>query len=201
MTSLRLATPDDGAAVAAIYNPVIRDTTTSFETVPVTAGDMADRIAATVPTWPWLVADRDDEVLGYAYAGRHRARPAYAWSVEVSVYLDADTRRQGLGRALYTALLDLLAAQGYANAYAGITLPNPASAALHEAVGFTHLGTFTAVGHKHGRWCDVGWWQRPLGDDGAAPSPPTPLTELPDGMMEVVLAAGLATIAGRPHPE
>jgi phosphinothricin acetyltransferase len=118
--------------------------------------------------YPWLVCDTGGRVAGYAYATRHRARAAYQWSVETTVYVHPEFRRRGVGRGLYESLFPILAAQGFANAYAGITLPNPASVAVHEAAGFTYLGRFERIGYKLGAWHDVGWWQRPIGA-GEAP--------------------------------
>ncbi len=175
--TLRLATPADGAAAAAIYAPVVRDTTTSFEAVPPDASEMAARIAATLPRYPYLVAERDGRVVGYAYAGAHRARAAYAWAAETSVYLAPEAQGQGVGRAIMTALLALLRAQGFAAAYAGATLPNAASVGLHRALGFRDAGTFHRAGFKHGLWCDVWWGELDLGA-GAAPDPPRTLADL-----------------------
>jgi phosphinothricin acetyltransferase len=139
---------------------------------------MRRRVDANLATHPWLVAESAEGFLGYAYAAPHRARAAYRWSTEVSVYLADAARRCGAGRALYVALLAILEAQGFHRALAGIALPNPASAAFHEALGFTLLGTFEAVGYKQGVWCDVGWWQRPLSDTpGASPPAPPPFAE------------------------
>lgn len=177
--SLRLAQPSDAGAVAAIYAPIVADTVISFELEPVSADEMAGRIDATVPTLPWLVAEQDGAVVGYAYAARHRARPAYRWSVEVSVYVDDTARGNGVGSRLYTDLLAVLTEQGYVNAYAGITLPNPASVALHTSLGFDPVGVFRGVGYKFGAWRDVGWWQRRLAGPHA-PQPPRPLSEITD---------------------
>ena len=190
---LRVATPADAAAIAAIYAPIIRDTVTSFEIVEVSAGEMRRRLDTTLALHPWLVADATGTVLGYAYATRHRSRAAYNWSVDVSVYLGDQARRRGLGRALYVALLDLLAAQGYASAFAGITLPNDASVGLHRSLGFAPVGVYRAVGWKHGAWRDVQWWQRRLADD-APPSPPVPLPRVDDSAVARALAAGQATL-------
>jgi phosphinothricin acetyltransferase len=114
--------------------------------------------------------------VGYAYASRHRERAAYQWSVDTTVYVRQGRQRRGVGRALYTALLGVLPLQGYVNAYAGVTLPNPASVGLHTAMGFQPVGTYRRVGWKLGRWHDVAWFQRPLGagpvDDGVPPAPP-----------------------------
>ncbi len=184
--TLRLATPDDGAAAAAIYAPVVRDTTTSFETVPPDASEMAARIVATLPRYPYLVAERDGRVVGYAYAGAHRARAAYAWSAETSVYLAPEAQGRGAGRAMMVALLALLRAQGFAVAYAGATLPNAASVGLHRALGFREIGTFHRAGFKHGRWCDVWWGELDLGA-GPAPAPTRTLVDLHAGILAEAL--------------
>lgn len=190
---LRVATPADAAAIAAIYAPVIRETVISFETAEVPADAMRQRIETTLTRYPWLVAEPAGTVVGYAYATQHRARAAYDWSVDVSVYVAEQARHRRLGRALYVALLDLLTAQGYANAFAGITLPNDASVGLHEAIGFTPVGVYRAVGWKLGAWRDVGWWQRVL-STVATPLPPVPLPQLDERIVSSALAAGVATL-------
>jgi L-amino acid N-acyltransferase YncA len=169
---IRLATEDDAEQILAIYAPIVRDTPISFEVEPPTVAAMRQRITDTLARFPWLVCDRCGELQGYTYAGRHRARAAYQWSVDVSVYIHAQSRRSGVGRALYGALFRILAMQGFCNAYAGITLPNPASVGLHESLGFQPVGIYRSVGYKRGAWHDVGWWQlslRPPGDHPAAP--------------------------------
>jgi L-amino acid N-acyltransferase YncA len=177
---IRLARPDDGEAVAAIYAPIVRETAISFETTEPTAAEMAARIAGVNKAHAWLVAEDAGEVTGYVYAGRHRDPGAYAWSTNTSVYLRADARGKGLGRTLYHALFTILTAQNYRTAFAGIALPNAASVRLHESVGFKHLGTYAQVGFKFGRWHDVGWWQQPLVEGTHAPTPTVPLSELGD---------------------
>ncbi len=134
---LRLAASQDAAQIADIYAPYVLDTPISFELDPPTAEEMGQRIASTLAKTPWLVCEQQGEIKGYAYASPHRARAAYRWSVDVSAYVRRGLQRQGIGRALYTALLNLLPLQGYANAYGGITLPNLASVGLHEALGFS----------------------------------------------------------------
>ncbi len=158
--AIRSATPEDAAALLAIYAPLVETTAISFEERPPAPDEMARRIEATLPTHPYLLAEAEGAVLGYAYAGPHRARPAYRWSVDVTVYVAERARGGGVGRALYEALLADLSARRFHAAFAGIALPNPASVALHEALGFRHLGTYREVGFKFGRWHDVGWWQR-----------------------------------------
>ena len=170
--SIRTATPDDAAAIAAIYAPIVRDTAISFELEAPDANEMRSRLLATLTTLPWLVSlDTAGEVDGYAYASRHRERPAYQWSVDTTAYVHADRRGHGIGKALYTALFDELVALGYFQAFAGIALPNAASIALHESVGFAPLGIYRNVGFKRGAWHDVGWWQRALQPAGK-PHPP-----------------------------
>lgn len=175
---VRLATPADAPALAAIYAPIVMHTATSFEDVPPDADEMVRRLAATLPAHPWLVADDGGAVVGYAYAGPHRARAAYRWAAEVSVYVAPDAHRRGIARTLYTELLDRLTAQGYALALAGITLPNLASVAFHEALGFEPVGIFPALGFKHGAWYDVGWWTRRLRGAGP-PGDLRPVSDVP----------------------
>jgi L-amino acid N-acyltransferase YncA len=169
---IRLATTRDAEAVAAIYGPVVADTTISFEMTPPDRDEMGRRINDTLQTYPWLVCDIDGRTVGYAYAARHRVRDAYQWSVDTSVYIDASCRRRNVGRALYTSLFAILAAQGCFNAFAGIALPNAASVGLHEAMGFTLIGIYRRVGYKFDRWHDVGWWQLILKPHEASPGAP-----------------------------
>jgi len=152
----------DAKAVRDIYAPFVTDSATSFEQEPPDEAAMAQRIRDLQDRYPWLVFEAGGKVLGYAYASTHRTRYAYRWSAEVSAYVDSSARRCGVGRAIYTALFDILRRQGFANAYAGITLPNPASVALHESLGFVPIGVFNRVGYKFGRWHDVFWLQRRL---------------------------------------
>jgi L-amino acid N-acyltransferase YncA len=170
---LRIATPDDAEAISAIYAPVVTGTAISFELEPPTADEMHRRLIATLRQLPWLVSlDDAGLVNGYAYAGTHRERQAYQWSVDTTVYVRATCRGQGVGRGLYEALLRELTKLGYAQAFAGIALPNAASIALHEAVGFKHIGVYEKVGFKLGAWRDVGWWQKALRSYASEPVAP-----------------------------
>jgi len=175
---IRLARDADAAALAAIYAPWVRDTAVSFELEPPSPDEMRRRLETTLARWPWLVAADGDGIAGYAYASEHRARAAYRWSVDVTVYLDGAHRRRGLGRALYTALLPIVRAQGYRSAYAGITLPNAGSVGLHEAMGFRPVGVYRNVGWKHGAWHDVGWWELDLGAPAGDPAEPLTLAQV-----------------------
>jgi len=161
---IRSASEADAPALLAIYRPFVDSTAVSFETIVPTAEEFAARIAKALAGWQWLVAVRDGQCAGYAYGSMHRERSAYRWSVEVSAYVHPDFRRQGIGRALYLELFEHLAGRGFCNAYAGITLPNEGSVALHRGVGFLPVGVFKDVGRKFGKWHDVGWFQRTLRD-------------------------------------
>jgi phosphinothricin acetyltransferase len=177
--TIRSADPDrDAAACAAIYAPSVEATPISFEVVPPDAAEFAARIARYSATHQFLVAEEDGEVVGYAYACHWRERPAYDWSVEVSVYVAAEHQGKGVGRALYVELFDRLRPQGYRIAVAGITLPNPASIALHERLGFLSIGALRDIGWKLDGWRDVGYWQLHLSpgaeDPPARPSAPGP---------------------------
>lgn len=168
---MRDAVPGDAAACAAVYAPYVTGSAVSFEVEPPSAEQMAGRIADAQRTHAWLVLDDDDgRVVGYAYGGPYRSRPAYRWACEVSVYLEPGRRRTGSGRALYAPLLERLTARGYRTALAGMTLPNPASEGLHRALGFAPAGVHRRVGYKAGAWHDVAWVQRELagGDDPPA---------------------------------
>jgi phosphinothricin acetyltransferase len=194
---LRLATRDDAAAVAEIYRPIVVSKPISFEVEPPDALEMQRRIQETLAVYPWLICGHRGDVVGYAYAGRHRARAAYQWSVDTSVYVDSAFHRRGIGRGLYTSLFRILAAQGFVSAYAGVTLPNTSSVALHESVGFQPVGVYRNAGYKLGQWYDVGWWQRALQAPAATPSPPLNLGEIVrDPSWQQMLVSGLSCIRG-----
>lgn len=203
---IRLADPDrDGPSVAAIYAPYVSASVASFELEPPDAVEMAARIGKTLPWTPWLVAESADQVVGYAYATRHRERAGYRWAVDLSVYVAPDRQGSGIGRRLYGALLPILRAQGFLHAYAGITPPNPASLALHAAVGMTSVGTFERVGFKLGAWWSVTWLGVQLAPQlPMAPAEPTPLPVLLatlDGhaRVQAILVGAAHQIAERAH--
>lgn len=191
-SSIRLATERDAEAVADIYAPNVTDAVISFEAEPPEADEMRRRIEVTLERYPWLVCERRGRVLGYAYAGAHGSRAAYRWSVDVSVYVHGEAHRTGVGRALYASLFAALRLQGFYNAYAGATLPNPASVGLHEAMGFRPVGVYRGTGYKMGAWHDVGWWHLPLRERVAEPDPPADLPSvLGSEEWEAALASGL----------
>lgn len=169
---VRLAGPADAAAIATIYRPYVERSHFTFEEVPPDAGEIAARMAG--PIHPWLVAEDDGSVLGYASTSPMRGRAAYRWSVETGIYLAPEAQGRGIGRRLLAEHLDLLERQGFVTAIAGIALPNEASVALHETLGFTLCGIERGVGFKLGQWIDVGRWQRDLAPRSRSPSKPLP---------------------------
>jgi L-amino acid N-acyltransferase YncA len=160
---IRHADPErDAAACAAVYGPYVNPGVASLEERPPEPHEFSDRIRIISRDYPWLVAEIDDEVVGYAYASRHRERASYRWTADVTVYISAAHHRRGVGRALYTALFGLLATQGVYEACAGITLPNESSVALHESLGFEPVGVYPDIAYKFGSWRSTGWWRRTL---------------------------------------
>jgi L-amino acid N-acyltransferase YncA len=159
---IRDAAAADAPAICAIYNLYVLSTVITFEEAPVEAASMAERIAEIRRAHPWLVCELDGEIAGYAYAGPWRTRTAYRFATETTIYLAPGHTGRGVGRTLYEALLAELARRGYRCAMGGIALPNPASVALHEKVGFVKVAHFREVGWKLDRWIDVGYWQRML---------------------------------------
>jgi L-amino acid N-acyltransferase YncA len=177
--TIRLADPArDAEAVAAIYRSAVEASIATFEEVAPPAAAMASRIRDTLARFPWLVADEDGRVIGYAYAGPHHPRAGYRWSANISVYVDDAQQGRGMGRALYDALLPILRRQRIVNVYAGIALPNPASLRLHEAIGMRRIGVYEQVGYKLGAWRDVAWYGMRLTSPPEEPSEPIALAEL-----------------------
>ncbi len=180
VTQIRLATPDDAARIAAIYAPIVEHTHISFEERAPSADEIRERMRSSAGKYPWLVAFDGERILGYAYGSTHRTRASYRWSVETTVYIDEAARGRGVGKALYSKLLELLKAQRFHSVFAGIALPNDASIALHRAVGFTHVGTYREIGYKNGAWRDTSWWQMQLAGPDAAPHEPLPVIQAAD---------------------
>ena len=175
--AIRLANASDAAEIAAIYRPYVESSRVSFEEEAPDAGEIARRMGN--PLHPWLVAEEDGRMLGYASTSPMRGRRAYRWSVETGIYLDVSAQGHGLGRQLLAAQLDLLERQGFVTAIAGIALPNDASIALHEKLGFRLSGIERGVGFKLGQWIDVGRWQRDLALRTETPAEPLTSDALP----------------------
>ena len=159
---IRTASICDADKILKIYRYFVENTAVSFETESPSVKNIENRIAKTIARFPWIVCEKNDEIAGYAYAGTHRSRYAYGWSVDVTVYVAEEFQRLGIGKNLYQNLLSILELQGAVNAFAGIALPNEPSIKLHESLGFHHIGTYENVGFKLGKWWDVGWWQREI---------------------------------------
>jgi L-amino acid N-acyltransferase YncA len=169
---IRAATPTDIPAITAIYRPAVLTGTASFEITAPDEAEMARRMASIVGAgFPYLVAVRASAVLGYGYLGAYRPRPAYAWSVENSIYVAPEAQRSGVGQALLKALIDHATARGFRQLIAVIgDSGQRGSIGLHRAAGFTFCGTVHAVGFKNGRWLDQVLMQRALGaGDASAP--------------------------------
>lgn len=188
---IRLAVPEDAPAIAKIYEPAVTQSSTSFEVVPPDAAEIVRRMSAITERYPWLVADDNGIVTGYAYGSTHRARYAYQWSAEVSAYVHPDHHRKGVGRALYESLFAILALQGYRSAFAGLTLPNQASEEFHKSLGFTVIGVFHNIGYKNNEWHNTLWFERQLAPYDADVPPPRPMAEVLGGpLFESALTSG-----------
>ena len=179
MVLIRLANEEDAAGIAEVYRPYVEGSRISFEERAPDAADMARRIVGERPGYyPWLVADEDGRILGFASSSPFRTRPAYRWSVETGIYLAPDACGRGLGKSLLAELTGLLQRQGYVAAIGAIALPNDPSVRLHEALGFKAAGTYRGTGFKMGTWIDVGLWQKDLAPRTASPAEPRPLEGL-----------------------
>ena len=178
--TIREATPEDAGALLAIYAPYVRETAVTFECEPPSEEAFAKRIATTLERYPYLVAERDGKPVGYAYASPFKGRSAYDWSVELSIYVDRDNRRDGIGRALHTAIADQLRAMGIVNLYACIATAEAedeyvtfGSIRFHERMGFVEAARFSQVACKFGRWYDVVWMYKPVAEHTPDPAPVT----------------------------
>lgn len=161
---IRQATVNDSNDILDIYSYYIENTSVSFETETPTVIDFSSRIYLIINTYPYLVYLRNDKIVGYAYASRHRERAAYQYDVDVSVYIKNSLHSQGIGTALYNNLFEILKFKKYYNAYAGITLPNEKSIALHYKFGFKEIGVHHNTGYKFNKWHDVIWFEKQLKD-------------------------------------
>lgn len=160
---VRAARVADAVQIAEIYNHYIANTVITFEEEAVSAEEMTSRIEAVHKAGlPWLVAEQEGSLAGYSYASPWKTRSAYRHSVETTVYLRHGKEGRGIGSTLYSALLPLLRERGVHAVIGGAALPNPASVALHEKLGFEPVATFRQVGFKHDRWVDVAYWERIL---------------------------------------
>ena len=183
---LRFAVPSDAGALLRIYDEYI-NTSITFEYALPGEAEFAARIADISAEYPYLALFDGGVPAAYAYAHRAQERAAYGWNAELSVYVSRDAAGRGLGTKLYTVLLALLQKQGVRTAYGVVTMPNDASSALHQKLGFRTLGTYRNTGYKNGRWLDVVWFEKPIGSFTDEPQPLVPITRLPDAA--AILAA------------
>ena len=153
---------EDAPEILAIYEPYIRKTTITFEYEVPSVQEFENRINKTLETYPYLVAEEDGQVLGYAYASTYYARTAYNWTTELSIYLHEDARGRGLGSQLYDALEEELEQRGFLRFLACIAVPNEASIAMHEKRGYVQVAHFPKVGYKFEQWHDIVWMQKTL---------------------------------------
>lgn len=175
---IRLARKNDAAGMLEIYGPIVEKTATSFETEIPSLIEFQERIESYGSKSPWLVAETDGKVVGYAYATDHRSRRSYQWNQEVTVYVHHDFRKQGIARKLYLLLLDILQAMNYCKAIAVITLPNDASIGFHRSLGFRHIGEMRNIGYKLGKWHATSWWDLDLHNGTETPKNIRPLADV-----------------------
>ena len=188
---IRLAVINDAEQILDIYAPYVQNTTISFEDEVPTREEMERRIRHVLENNAWLVLEEDNKILGYAYASKHRERSAYRWSADVSIYVKGSSHRRGIGKALYTSLLEILKRQGYCNAYAGICLPNEKSVGIHEHFGFRKVAQYNKVGYKLGKWHDVGWWELFLKQHENEPGEPLPIKAVEPTVLSEAFSHGL----------
>src|SRR4030095_2396860 len=185
--NIRLAKKDDAAGMLEIYAPFILNSGITQETEVPSVGDFQKRVTSNLEERPWLVCEINNEIAGYAYAGRHRDRKGYQWCTEASVYISEKYYGFGIANALYTALFDILKLQGYINAYAVITLPNERSIAFHKKFGFDYLTTYKKIGYKLGQWHDVGWMQYDINAHKDDPADPVKFPKIDKGIIDSIL--------------
>ena len=183
---IRIATEADATGILKIYAPYITGTSFTFEMDVPTIKEFKNRIRNYLETYPWLVYEMNGEIAGYAYAARHRERVAYQWCTESSVYVHDKYQGTGIGRALYSALTEILKLQGFRNVYAVINLPNDKSVAFHERCGFKWFATYENVGYKLGKWKNVGWWKLQVNEYTDNPQPPVKFPELDQFLLKKI---------------
>jgi L-amino acid N-acyltransferase YncA len=187
MTIIRLATSADAQGILDIYAPYILNTSLTFETEVPDTDSFRDRIISYLSHWPWLVCEADGKIAGYAYGSKYRERTGYQWCVEASIYMHDDFQHKGIGKALYSVLMDILKLQGYRNVYAVINLPNENSVRFHENCGFRWFANYENVGYKLGAWKTVGWWLLIINEHSEKPAPPLKFSELDKSKVQEVL--------------
>jgi len=192
--NIRVATKTDAADMLDIYAPFILNSGITQETEVPSVEDFQKRVISNLEERPWLVCEIDNEIAGYAYAGKHRDRKGYQWCTEPSVYISEKFYGWGVANALYSALFDILKLQGYVNAYAVITLPNERSVAFHKKFGFEYLTTYKQIGYKLGQWHDVGWMQYEINPHKKDPEEPVRFSNLERPDIDSILIRSAAML-------
>lgn len=167
----RLVQYHDVPAILHIYEPYVLETSITFEFTPPSLEEFLSRVRTISAEYPYLVCLDKGRIVGYAYAHRHMERAAYQWNAELSIYLEQGYHGRGIGRKLYSALIEILRLQNIRNVYGCVTSPNEKSERLHEALGFTKLGVFHNAGYKCGKWHDVSWYEKAISPYGLNPEP------------------------------
>jgi len=163
--NIRKAQPSDTQAILDIYTPFIKDSPATFETEIPSLPDFQARIDQIQLNMPWIIAEVDGKIIGYAYSNDHRKRDCYRWTKELSVYLLPEAKGQGIAVKLYDELINQLQDLGINTVLAGITLSQEQSIKFHDKYGFKKIGVYRSVGFKNGQWHDVGWWELNIGND------------------------------------
>jgi L-amino acid N-acyltransferase YncA len=184
---IKVATKEDAVGMLEIYTPFILNSGITQEVEVPSDEDFQKRIISNLEERPWLVCEMNNEIAGYAYAGKHRDRKGYQWCTESSVYISEKYYGFGIANALYTALFDILKMQGYVNAYAVITLPNDRSIAFHKKFGFEYLTTYEKIGYKLGQWHDVGWMQYEVNSHDQDPKDPVKFPAIDKAVINSIL--------------
>jgi len=184
---IRVATKGDATSMLEIYTPFILNSGITQEVEVPSVEEFQQRIISNLEERPWLVCEIDNELAGYAYAGKHRDRKGYQWCTEASVYISEKYHGLGIANALYAALFEILKLQGYVNAYAVITLPNDRSIAFHKKFGFEYLTTYKKIGYKLGQWHDVGWMQYEINPHKEDPSDPIKFSQIDRSLIDLIL--------------
>jgi L-amino acid N-acyltransferase YncA len=193
MFSLRVARKEDAESILSIYTPFLEDTNTTFDYEVEEASAFTQRIENLLVEFPWLIVEVDGKAVGYAYAKKHRERTAYQWSAESTVYVQEEYQGNGLARAVYEALLEILTEQKYVNIYSGIAQPNESSTMFHVKMGYTPVGVYKKVGYKNGQWYDVVWLHRTLIKH---PENPEPIIKFSDPVIQAKVGQILASKQG-----
>ncbi len=191
---IRVATRDDASGMLEIYAPFILNSGITQETEVPSVENFQQRVISNLEERPWLVCEINNQVGGYAYAGKHRERKGYQWCTEPSVYISEKYFGFGIANALYVSLFDILKIQGYVNAYAVITLPNERSITFHKKFGFEYLTTYKKIGYKLGQWHDVGWMQYEINPHKEDPEDPIKFPLIDKAVVDSILAKSSAVL-------